>query len=287
MAKIFLSVPILDRPELKMIFSMYQAIQSCREHQVRLYFNENDSLISRVRNVHMSVFLNEYPDFDYFMSLDSDIESINCYPTNNIITKLVSHNLDFVGGLYALKQVGPPRCSSVAVDKTSDIKFNSGLKEMLWLSTGCWCIKRSAVEKMVKAYPELEYDGDDNMSGKKVHGLYIPFIADLEDNGIKFKKYLSEDWSFCRRWRDIGGKIYADTSIVLAHHGKIPYMLWNVEVVAKKRNVMPDAIPSLPPSVPTIPDAPNPFADSIAKIKGIPNPSGQDLPPVGFDLLKT
>ena len=84
MAKIFLSVPILGRPDLKMMYSMYQAILSCKEHQVRVYFNQNDSLISRVRNVHISSFYNDYPDYDYFMSLDSDLEIVNAYPNNNI-----------------------------------------------------------------------------------------------------------------------------------------------------------------------------------------------------------
>lgn len=274
MAKIFLSVPILDKAHTKMWFSMYQAIQTCREHQIRLFLNENDSLISRVRNCHISTFLNDYPDYDYFMSLDSDIEIINAFPSNNIFTKLISHDKDFVGGLYALKQVGAPRCSSIALDKRANIAFDSGLVEMLWLSSGCWCIKRSAVEKMVQAYPELTYDGDDNMTGKKVHGLYIPIIKQMEDNGHKFSKYLSEDWSYVDRWRSIGGKVYADTSIVLAHHGRIPYLLWNVELISKKKNVVAES--PLPIEV----KSKNP----IQHIE-IPNPAGNDLPPVGFDLV--
>lgn len=236
MAKIFVSVPILGKPELKMMYSLYQSIFTCKEHQVRLYFNENDSLISRVRNAHMSVFMQDYKECDYFMSIDSDLEIVNCYPTNNIFTKLISHNLDFVGGLYALKRDGAPRCSSIAEDALETFKFDSGLREMKWLSSGCWCVKRSAVEKMIAAYPELTYDGDDNMAGKNLYGLYIPYLKEFEFQGKKIKKYLSEDWAFCDRWKAIGGKIYADTSIALKHIGKHPYTMWNVEVVAKKQD---------------------------------------------------
>ena len=74
---IFLSIPILDRPEYSMIHSTYQAILSCKEHRVRIFTNLNDSWISRVRNVHMSIFINDYPDYDYFCSIDSDIEIVN------------------------------------------------------------------------------------------------------------------------------------------------------------------------------------------------------------------
>jgi len=200
MAKIFLSVPILHKPCLPMIYSMYQAILSCPEHKVRVYFNQQDSLISRVRNVHMSVFLNEFPECDYFMSLDSDIEVVNAYPNNNIFTKLIAHDKDFVGGLYAIKKPGVRRCSSITMDGKPP-EFDKGLIEMRWLSSGCWCIKRSAIEKMVKAYPELLYQGDDNASGKDIYGLYIPMLYDLKEGDfpsipLPFRKYLSEDWSF-------------------------------------------------------------------------------------------
>jgi hypothetical protein len=51
---------------------------------------------------------------------------------------------------------------------------------------------------------------------------------------LPFKKYLSEDYSFAERWRKIGGKIYADSSIVLKHIGSYDYTLWDVEVVKKE-----------------------------------------------------
>ena len=60
MANIFLSIPILGRPELKMVYSMYRSLHATRKHHISLYFNEGDSLISRVRNVHMSQFLYNY-----------------------------------------------------------------------------------------------------------------------------------------------------------------------------------------------------------------------------------
>jgi hypothetical protein len=201
-------------------------------------------MISRVRNVHLSTFINDYKDYDYFVSIDSDLEIVNRFWNNNIFTKLLSHDKDFVGGLYALKKEGERISSSVPLDRNRRPDFNSGLKEMLWLSTGCWCLKRSAIERMIKAYPELTYDGDDNMCNKKIYGLYIPLLKDMEVEGKKIRKYLSEDWSFASRWRDIGGKIYADTSIVLKHYGEKAFSLWDTEIVIKKKedNQIPPAL---------------------------------------------
>lgn len=239
MSKIFLSVPILERPELHFMYSMYMAVSTSRNHQVIAHYTENDSLISRVRNCHMSEFLFDprFRECSHFMSIDSDLEIVNCFSNNNIFDKLISHDLDFVGGLYATKNIrsdGVIRSSSVPINSSKEIEFNSGLIEMKWLSAGCWCIKRTAVEKMAESYPELLYDGDDIMYGKKIYGFYIPEIVELEENGIKFKKMLSEDWSYCNRWTKIGGKIFADTSIVLRHYGKKVYNMFNVAVETRQ-----------------------------------------------------
>ena len=236
MAKVFVSIPVMNRPELRMINSLYVSIFHS-QHQVQPYFNEQDSLISRARNVHLYKFLYEYTDCDYFVSIDSDLEILNCSPDDNIFDKLVSHDKDFVGGLYAHK-ANPIKCASIPHDG-SPVVFDTGLMKMRWLSSGCWCIKRSAVEKLVKAYPELDYDGDGALADKKLHGVYIPYLYDVKkddfpnhDVKLPYKKYLSEDWAFCSRWDKIGGEIYADTSIALLHIGKTDFNLFNVSVEA-------------------------------------------------------
>ena len=215
-------MPVADKPELKTLFSLYQALGSsgC---EVEIYATEGDSLISRVRNSHITIFLDEFKDFDYFISIDSDLEIINKFENDNIFKKLISHNKDFVGGLYALKNSqDEPQTSSLSLEGSNKLSYNTGLIEMEWLSSGCWCIKRSALERMVLSYPELVYNGDGSMSGKKVYGLYVPFIKEMEHG----RKYLSEDWAFADRWRSIGGQIFADTSVILKHIGKYPYELW-------------------------------------------------------------
>ena len=117
MAKVFVSLPVLGRPNLRMIQSLYAAANSCKEHEIVIHSSENDSMISRVRNVHISKFINDYRDCDYFVLIDSDLEIMNRFSTNNIFTKLISHDLDFVGGLYSLKRPGSPICSSVPMDR--------------------------------------------------------------------------------------------------------------------------------------------------------------------------
>lgn len=250
MSKIFLSYPTLHAPDMRSITSVYQAVLTCADkHQVLLKYEVGDSLISRARNNHITEFLND-TDCEYFVSIDSDIEIVNVFQTNNIFCKLTEHDVDFVGGLYALKNDKVIQCSSQSIKQEDTWEFGSGLKEMKWLSSGCWCLKRSAVERMAKGYPELEYDGDGNRSKKTIHGLYTPYIHTLkkEDNPELEKdarKYLSEDWAFAQRWKDLDpeNKIYADTSIVLKHWGVKAYSLWEVEAVVHKK---PEATSEVP-----------------------------------------
>ena len=278
MAKILVSYPVLGRPNLRSMQSLYSAIHSCKEHDITIHSSENDSMISRVRNVHLSTFINEYTDYDYFVSIDSDLEIVNRFWNNNIFTKLVSHDRKFVGGLYALKRSDKVATSSVLMDRDPHPGFDSGLKTALWLSTGCWCLHRSAIEKMIEAYPELTYDGDDNMSNQKVYGLYIPMIKTLQMRDKKVKKYLSEDWSFCERWRSLGGQIYADTSIVLKHYGEKPFSLWETEVVVQKN------VPSEKQEIRQEPQAKKSQAKEFVRTE---DPEGSPLialPEAGFDL---
>jgi hypothetical protein len=37
------------------------------------------------------------------------------------------------------------------------------------------------------------------------------------------RRYLSEDFAFCRRWRDMGGKVYVDLNSKLQHGGQHLY----------------------------------------------------------------
>ena len=36
-------------------------------------------------------------------------------------------------------------------------------------------------------------------------------------------RYLSEDYALCRRWRDIGGKVFVDLDTPLQHLGQMAY----------------------------------------------------------------
>lgn len=73
----------------------------------------------------------------------------------------------------------------------------------------------------MQAYPHLNYtpDGPPNNPLKPLHWLFFDCMVD-PDSG----RYLSEDYAFCRRWRDIGGKVWIDSQSKLQHLGQYNYV---------------------------------------------------------------
>jgi hypothetical protein len=65
-------------------------------------------------------------------------------------------------------------------------------------------IKRGAIEKMTRAYPETRYTGTHNFThAKPSRNLFALFDCTIEN---ETGHHLSEDYTFCKRRRAIGGK---------------------------------------------------------------------------------
>jgi hypothetical protein len=92
-----------------------------------------------------------------------------------------------------------------------------GAAEVDFVGAAFMLVKREALERMVQAYPELRYTGSD---GKAASALFLQQI----ENGV----YRPEDFSFCSRWRKIGGKIYICPDVAIGHVGQHEYKgdLW-------------------------------------------------------------
>ena len=94
--------------------------------------------------------------------------------------------------------------------------------------TGCLLIKREVIEKMIKQYPELEIYQPTIINGaeEKKDNMYNLFDT-LHD--IKTKRYFGEDFGFCQRWSDMGGKIHVYLKDYITHIGEYSYCgrLWD------------------------------------------------------------
>jgi hypothetical protein len=103
-----------------------------------------------------------------------------------------------------------------------DITINNGVIEVTHSPTGCMLIKREVIEKMIKAYPEKEIVQKTIINGKMTNRPFFYNLFDTDFDPVE-KTYLGEDFAFCKRWRDIGGKCHALVTEKITHVGEHQY----------------------------------------------------------------
>ena len=156
--------------------------------------------------------------------IGADKDIIACpYPMKVIDTDKMwrkLHNTDIVktkDDLLKASYVFP-----LKMDKIEDIIMEHGVIEVSHAPTGCMLIKREVIEKMIKHHPELEIYQPTIINGKetKKENFYNLFdtLHDLET-----KRYFGEDFGFCQRWTDMGGKIYIYALDYITHVGDHQY----------------------------------------------------------------
>lgn len=190
----------------------------------------NESLVTRARNKLVNDFLNTEATHLFF--IDADIEF-----DHRDAARIILHDKDVVVGSYPVKSYDFSRALNRSFSSTEEIveavtthvvnfvfkdeedrkagrvDLQNGLVEILDGGTGFMCIKREVIEKMIEAYPETAYTPE--TTNDTVYALFDTVI----DDG----RYLSEDYTFCRRWQNMGGKIYLDAMTVLNHYGSVRF----------------------------------------------------------------
>ena len=171
----------------------------------------NESLIPRARNLCVNSFLYSSVDFTHLMFIDADI----AWEPKSLLA-LLNRDEDVVGGMYASKHM-PTRVIANIIGP----KMENGLTEVDKIGTGFLLIKRHVFEKL-DAHPSVKLFGWENgMPSDSQKGLLKTYF----DTSVRDGRYLSEDWFFCENWRDLGGKVWLDTNVQLAHTGSFVYGL--------------------------------------------------------------
>jgi len=228
----------LNEPYFRSVIKMMTFFNG---HQIPLAFGTiaNESLVTRARNVLVAYFLAS--DYTHLMFIDADIE----FQTEDIL-KLYAHKKDVVVGAYPKKGVAWDKIRSNLTDpankdrnlsdrdmasfgsdyainfkfvdkETKTIGVENGLIKLHDAGTGFMMISRAAILKMIKAYPELKYNNDVNINNADLKDHFYALFDTMIDPVDR--RYLSEDYTFCRRWQEIGGDVWLDPSISLNHYG--------------------------------------------------------------------
>ena len=97
-----------------------------------------------------------------------------------------------------------------------NIDCSEGITEIKRGPAGFMLIKRQVFERMMLEYPELHYKNDSNIDEKIAKYCYAFFDTHIDEED---RRYLSEDYRFCRLWQKLGGEIWLDPKTKLNHIG--------------------------------------------------------------------
>lgn len=187
----------------------------------------NESLVQRGRNILIEQF--HQSEASFLLFLDADLAFNPTMVLDRLLPFAKDHPDAVVCGIYPKKSYNWSQLSRESTEPVQSqvVDFNinivkkdspitNGFVEVLDSATGCMLIPRGVVTKMKEHYKDLRCVNDIN-PGKHPVKEYVAIMDCMIDP--ESKRYLSEDYAFCRRFQAVGGSIYADIASPMCHIG--------------------------------------------------------------------
>ena len=165
----------------------------------------NESLVTRARNNLMAKMMTN-AQATHFMFIDADIR----FQPESIF-QMIAHDKDVIGGLYPKKALP----INYVINLKPTVTVQGDIYTVDTMGTGFLLFKRQVYEKLIAAHPECKYVDDIGLGKQYEPMMYSIFDTIIDERG----HYLSEDWTFCRRWQALGGEIWAHSKTLLNHVG--------------------------------------------------------------------
>lgn len=174
-----------------------------RGDRVTIFDESGNAMIGDCRGLIVSKFLDG--DGTHLVFVDSDVSW-----QAGALLRLVDAPVDFVAGLYPQRRDPIDFCCQWDTSKREIELSEHGLIGVMGVPAGFMCLSREMLEKMVAHYADTQFrcDAAPNGTAYDLFGAY-------RCGRIKY----GEDYSFCKRWRDIGGSIWVDPEIRMGHCG--------------------------------------------------------------------
>ncbi len=194
-------------------------------HEVSFSKVYNESLITRARNNLVYEFLNSNADILLFIDADEGFNGAD-------VIKMLETDKDIIGGIYPMKNINWNSVKKAALEGKENLAQYSGIfalnllpgetkinlgepVEVTEVATGLMAIKRSVFEKMEPHCPKYALNNE-NAKFEMDKMVTEFFATSITPEGI----LLSEDYHFCRKWRELGGQVYAAPWVAVDHAGE-------------------------------------------------------------------
>ena len=234
---IFLATPVHSDVSIHYTQALLEFQKFCFENKIKVTFQLfKSSLITQGRNLCVGAFMETGHSHMLFIDADIDFQAKS-------IMKMIEKDKDVISVPYPMKTFNWEKVfenikagkikSAVQLSTAANtypmklpdednIKIQDGCIEVSHSPTGCMLIKRSVFEKMIEKYPDLKIIQPTIINGKPTEK---PFLYNFFDTMFDKENhtYMGEDFAFCKRWKDIGGKCHAIVDQLITHVGEHQY----------------------------------------------------------------
>lgn len=235
---IFVATPVHSECSIHYTQALLAFQQKCMSNGILVSFTLlKSSLVTQGRNLCVNTFMEEsikHP-YSHMLFIDSDIEF-----SFETIMKLVAADKDIVAAPYPLKDLDWEKIAKrikhknitdgntmskqgftwpLKLEGKNEVTVIGGVAEVTHAPTGCMLIKKQVFEKMIKELPELKINQPTVINGKMVEKEFMYNFFDCYHEP-ETKKYYGEDFGFCKRWAEIGGKCHILVDEYITHIGE-------------------------------------------------------------------
>lgn len=185
-----------------------RAACAAAEIPLEIDLSGGEALIGRARAAIMAKFLAGAASHLLFVDADIGFEP-------QAALRLLGSGRDVVGGAYPRKG----RDAGFEVGAPLGPATPDGFQPVSFVGGGFLLVSRTAAQRMAAAHPRLRASLGD-LRGAAAGQVAMVFDSFVEpETGL----YLADHQAFCRRWRDLGGEVWADLQARLVHAGEIEY----------------------------------------------------------------
>lgn len=212
--------------------------------------------IAELRAMAMTIWYDTMPDSSHMLFIDADMG----FPPD-LVTDMLLFNEPIVGTIYPQRK--HPIGWAGSGTGSPHTQRRGDFMEVEGVGMGCTLIRRDVVDIMLAKMPHLvdtrlalHPAGDTIRQAGSNRIIRAWEKLDLPERGL-----VSEDLSFCIRWRQCGGQVWANIGKRISHVGPFDYSgryLDTIEAMERQameaaKGTAPVMVPSLVPSRPPTP----------------------------------
>ena len=218
---VLICTPIARHPAWQYTASLASTLLFLGEQGIRCSFQfvVGSSVISKARNELCAHFL--MSDFTDLLFIDDDMQW-----SPNSVLRLIASDKPLIGGVGRMRVQKPNSDPAVWCWRPwhgpdGGLRQDEmGAIECLGFGAAFMLINRCVLHELAAAHPEWKRPGAKDWPDRLRDHYFQFFRQDYEGRETE----ASEDYVFCDRWRDHGGKIFVDPTIRLGHVG-----FWNYQ----------------------------------------------------------